>query len=118
MGNPTECGIGGQDYKPVLVVTAETEVAVTLDPDKTYTLLHLGVDGTGAGSADTSLVYLSFNTTAAVATTAGSSNKGALPSLEQITIGPGLTEVSTITAAAANTPAIMIIPNRSLHGSW
>ncbi len=116
MANPASCGTTKGDYKPCVVVTDNSEVAVTLDPDKTYTLLHSGLDGTSAGSSDTSMVYLSFNETVATAVTAGSANKGLLPSLTEITIGPGLKEVSFLTAGASNEPAVTIVPHTTTFG--
>ena len=115
MANPTDVGI--DDYVPGLIVTDNSEVAVTLDYKKSYTLWHSGFDGTGAGSADTSVVYLTFNTTASSsATTAGSANKALLVSGQELHIGPGLTEVSTITGNASNEPAVTIVPHVSTQG--
>ena len=115
MANPTSCGIG-TDYKPALASTDSSEVAVTLNPLKSYILFHTGLDGTTAGSADTTPVYLAFNGTVAVAVSAGSANKAILPSLQTLEIGPGLTEVSFITANASDEPGVVISPQRNTLG--
>ena len=116
MANPTSVGTDKGDYKPGLVVTDNAEVAVTLDPLKPYSLVHTGLDGTGAGTADTTPVYLSFNGTVATATSAGNPNKAILTSLRTMEIGPGLSEVSFLTSDAANEPAIVIIPRVTTRG--
>lgn len=116
MANPTSCGTTKGDYKPALVATDNAEVAVTLDPLKPYILVHSGLDATGAGAADTSAVHLSFNGTAAVATTAASANKSVLTSLTTMFIGPGLTEVSFLTSNADNEPVVTIIPRVTSRG--
>lgn len=119
MANPTSCGLGASDYVPAVVATDNSEVAVTLDSDKEYTVWHSGFDATGAGSADTSTVYCTFNTTASgAATTAPGDNKAILISGQEFRIGPGITEISTLTAAASNEPVLTIVPHASLHGKF
>lgn len=118
MGNPISVGTEPSDYLPALVATDDSEVAVTLNKDKTYTLWHTGLDATGVGATETKPVYLAFNEKVAAATTAASANKGVLVNGQELQIGPGISEVSFITAAASDEAVVMIIPHTVLQRRW
>lgn len=91
--------------RPATVEVTTSESTLTLDPNRTYTLLHLGVDTSNA--AATGEVYGDVGGDRA-ATLAADADKMVLQSEKAIVIGPGLSSYNLITAS--DSPVVQVIP--------
>lgn len=103
MANPTEL-YGGV----ATVVTGTTQVSLTIDPHRIYTVFHTGL-GTGL-AADTNPVMLAIDGNVDADGSEGS-DKFILLSQAYVEIGPGKSVVKFKTAAGAPTVCLSSGPN-------
>lgn len=111
MSNPTSVGVS--DGNPAVLEATTTLQAVTLDPQREYTVGHDGEDT--AGSSSTGSVYLAVD--AAVDNDASEgANKAKLINGRSLVIGPGVGVLKFRTASGS--PTFTINPGPRLHGQW
>lgn len=95
------------DGNPAVLAASTSASSVALNPDREYTIQHLGVDV--AGSEDTNSVFLGTDATTE-ATHAADSNKAVLQSEKALVVGPRVSTLHFLTASGA--PAFQVIPGR------
>lgn len=81
-----------------ILVATTAEVSATVNPGRSYSLLHLG--DTGLGVPTTEAIFFAFETGAVVATPAAGVNKLMLPDGVAIPLPPGIKTISYKTATA------------------
>lgn len=99
--------------QPALVETSATEQPLALDPDREYTLTHLGLDV--AGNNDTALVFAATERLVA-ADLMPREDKLVLRGLASVSIGPGVGQLAL--RSPGGVPLVQIIPGPRRHGVW
>ena len=110
MANPSSVGLD-TDYEPAIIATSTTAVAVTLDPNKQYMLVHNGINASGASTTDYIMGSIGSTTPAASA----GSGKLILTTATYLYIGPGHSTLNL--KASANAPTVSLIPIENDFGN-
>ncbi|KKK96766.1 hypothetical protein LCGC14_2659480 [marine sediment metagenome] len=104
--------------QPAVVASTSDSSSLTLDPDWSYELRHLG-EAVGGGDQTDPIYYA--NDATAVNSYAASVNKGVLQYIANqgglpVTVGPGVTTLQYI--SSSNVPTFMVTPIRKWSYRW
>ncbi len=101
------------DEKPAIVACGTSTSILTLNPQREYTIQHLGKDVSAVASTGDIYGAIAADPTA---TYAADTNKAVLQDGKSIIVGPGVGDYRLKTASGS--PCVMVVPGPHLHGAF